>query len=139
MHYRIVITGLVIVHLAATLWHGDAHTRLAIELSAEKNLFVYIVILIAPLMAPGLVWTRYATIGLWVFVLSMVGSLLFGIYHHYALISPDNVGHLPAGTPESHFQFIASAAVIALLELASAVYGALRLRSSYAKPRAHFK
>ena len=136
MTHRIVITGLVIVHLVASLWHGDAHTRLAIELSPEKNLFVYIVILIAPLMAAGLLWTRYAVTGLWVFVLSMVGALLFGIYHHYVLISPDNIGHLPAGTPRFHSQFIASAAVIALLELASALYGAFCLRSRYAESHA---
>lgn len=132
---RIVITGLVVVHLVATLWHGDAHTRLAIELPPEKNLFVYTVILLAPLVAAALVWTRYATIGLWVFVLSMVGAVLFGAYHHYVLISPDNVGHLPAGHPEFHSQFITSAALIALLELASALYGAFCLGSRYAKSR----
>lgn len=133
---RIVITGLVVVHLVATLWHGDAHTQLAIELPPAKNVFVYTVILLAPLVAAALVWTRYATIGLWVLVLSMVGAVLFGAYHHYVLISPDNVGHLPAGHPELHSQFIASAAVIALLELASALYGAFCLGSRYAKSRA---
>lgn len=132
---RIIVSGLVIVHLVASLWHGDAHTRLAIELPPYKNLFLYTVILIAPLVAAALVWTRYAAIGLWVFVLSMVGAVLFGAYHHYVLISPDNVGHLPAGPPELHSQFIASAAVIALLELASALYGAFCLGSRYAESR----
>lgn len=120
---RFVITGFVAVHLAASVWHGNAHTRLGIDLPAEKTIFVYIVILIAPIVAAALVWTRYISIGLWVFFLSMLGSFLFGAYHHYLLVSPDNIGHLPAGSPEMHSQFITSAGVIALIELASALYG----------------
>ncbi len=58
---------------------------------------------------------------------SVLGALLFGAYHHYVLISPDNIGHLPSGSPESHAAFIASAAVLTLLELASALSGAFCL------------
>ena len=121
---RLLITGLVAVHLAASLWHGNAHTRLAIDLPPAKTLFVFIIILIAPIVAAALVWTRYFSIGLWVLFLSMLGSFLFGAYHHYLLVSPDNISHLPAGSPEMHSQFITSAAVIALLELATALYAA---------------
>ncbi len=134
---KIVITGFVAVHLVASLWHGSAHTQLAVALPLEKNIFVYMVILIAPIVAAGLVWTRYISMGLWVFFLSMLGALLFGTYHHYVLVSPDNIGYLPSGTPESHSQFIASAAVIGLLELASALYGAFCLGSHHAQSRAH--
>ena len=131
---RIAITALVVIHLAATLWHGDAHTRLAIDLPPAKNIFVLVVILAAPIVAAGLVWTKYSSIGLWVFVISMLGALLFGVYHHYVMISPDNVHHLPAGNPEFHSQFISSAAVIALLELASALYGAFCLGTRRTPP-----
>lgn len=134
---KMVITGLVAIHLAATLWHGGAHTQLAIGLPVEKRIFVYIVILIAPIVAAGLIWTRYLSIALWVFFLSMLGAFLFGAYHHYVMVSPDNIGHLPAGSPESHSQFITSAAVIALLELASALYGAFCLGYSRTKLRLH--
>ena len=132
---KIGITALVTIHLAATLWHGSAHTQLTIALPPDKNIFVYIVILIAPIVAAGLAWTRYMAMGLWVFFLSMLGALLFGTYHHYVLVSPDNIGYLPSGTPESHSQFIASAAVIGLLELASALYGAFCLGSHHAQSR----
>ena len=121
---RLVITGLVAVHLVASVWHANAHTSLAVFLPAAKTLFVYIVILLAPLVAAALVWTRYFSIGLWVLFLSMLGSFLFGAYHHYVMVSPDNIGHLPAGSPKMHSQFITSAGVIALLELAGALYGA---------------
>lgn len=41
---NILIAGLVTVHLAASLWHGSAHTQLAITLPPGKNAFVYVVI-----------------------------------------------------------------------------------------------
>jgi hypothetical protein len=132
---RVLITAFVVVHLAASLWHGGAHTQLAIELPPAKTVFVFVVILIAPIVAALLVWTRYVSIGLWVFLISMLGALLFGAYHHYVLVSPDNIGHLPAGSTESHSQFITSAAVIALLELGSALYGAFCLGVHYRRSR----
>ena len=128
---KIAITGLVAVHLAASLWHGSAHTHLGIELSTAKTAFVFAVILVAPIVGAALVWTRFIRIGLWVFFLSMLGAFLFGVYHHYVFVSPDNISHLPSGSPEFHSQFITTAGVIAALELASALYGALRLRAHY--------
>jgi len=128
---RIVITAAVIVHLVASLWHGSAHTHLGIELSTQQTLFVYLVIIIAPIIAGILVWTRYLSIGLWLFFLAMLGSFLFGVYHHYVLVSPDNISHLPPGTPQSHSRFVTSAAVIALIELAATLYGAFCLGRHY--------
>lgn len=121
---RFVITALVVSHLAASVWHGNAHTSLAIDLPVAKTLFVYVVILIAPIVAALLVWTRYISIGLWMLLVAMLGSFLFGAYHHFLLVSPDNIGHLPAGPPAMHSQFITSAVAIALIELTSALYGA---------------
>ena len=136
MASRTVITGLVAIHFAAAAWHGGAHSQLAIALPPEKNAFVYIVILIAPIVAASLSWTRYAVLGIWLFFLSMLGALLFGAYHHYVLVSPDNIGYLPAGTVEAHSTFIASAAAIVLLELAAALYGAFCLGSLRGTTRA---
>lgn len=126
---RIAVTVLVLVHLLATIWHGNAHTSLAINLPVVKTIFVYVVILLAPVLASVLVWTRYSLIGLWVLVISMFGALVFGIYHHYVMVSPDNVRHLPAGSPESHSQFVTSAFVIAALELVSGLYAAFCLKT----------
>ena len=124
---RILTTVLVAGHLATTLWHGDAHTQLAVELSPLKNVYVYVVILIAPIVGAALTWTRLAVLATWIFTLSMLGALLFGGYHHYVLVSPDNIHHLPAGTVEAQSRFVASAAVIALFDLAAALYGAFSL------------
>jgi hypothetical protein len=128
-----VIAVLAAIHLAVNLWHGNAHTELGIALPPGKNVFVVVVILIAPLVAVSLLWTRHALAGLWMFFLSMLGALLFGAYHHYILVSPDNIGHLPHGGADAHSRFIASAGALALLELASALYGAFCLGSRSAR------
>ena len=130
---RIAISVLVAVHLAVSLWHGNAHTELAIALPPLKNAFVILVIVVAPVVAASLMWTRYVSVGVWTFFLSMLGALLFGAYHHYILVSPDNIGHLPHGSADAHATFIASATWLALLELAAALYGAFCLGSRPAR------
>jgi hypothetical protein len=124
---RAIITGLVAVHFVVEAWHGSAHSQLAVMLPPEKIAFVCIVILAAPIVAALLTWTRHVAVGVWVFFLSMLGSFLFGAYHHYVVVSPDHIHHLPDGSAEARSVFIASAAALALLELAAALYGAFLL------------
>lgn len=121
---KITISLLVAAHLAATIWHGDAHDALAISLPTIKNWFVYLVIIIGPIVAAVLVWTRYQTLGLWLFAATMLGAFVFGTLHHYVMISPDNIEHLPAGPMASQRQFVMSAGTIAWFELGSALLGA---------------
>jgi hypothetical protein len=123
-----VITGLAAIHLVATLWHGSAHQRLAVMLPPAKNAFVLVVIVVAPVLAAVLVWTRAARIGTWLFFLSMLGALVFGVYHHYVLVSPDHVRHLRHGGAAARAVFVVSAGAIAAIEAASVIYGALCLR-----------
>jgi len=124
---RVAMTVLIALHLAVTIWHGNAHTVLAITLPPVKGAFVVIVILIAPLVGLLLLWTRFTAVGAWILVLSMLGALLFGVYHHYLMVSPDNVRHLPAGNAAAQSAFVASATALALLELATMLYGAFYL------------
>jgi len=124
---KLAIAVLAGVHLLVTLWHSGAHSELAIGLPPLKLAYAYAVIVIAPPVGAALLYTRFARLGLWVFFLSMLGSLLFATYHHYILVSPDNIAHLPEGTDAAHARFIESAGISALLELASALYGAFAL------------
>jgi hypothetical protein len=126
---RITIAVLVAIHLAVSVWHGNAHTALDIALPPWKNAFLFIVILIAPVVAASLIWTRYAAVGVWMFFLSMLGALLFGVYHHYLLVSPDHVSHLVGGNADAQSTFIVSAGALAVVELASTVFGSFFLRS----------
>ena len=132
---KILITISVIIHLVGNLWHGDAHTTLGITLPAVKTAFVIVVILVGPILGAVLTWSRFAILGSWIVGVSMVGSVVFGVYHHYVLISNDNVEHLPAGTPEALAHFSNSAEFIAQIALAAALLafyaaGKLSLRNS---------
>ena len=122
-----VIAALAAMHLAVTLWHSGAHSELAIGLPPLKLFYAYAVIVIAPPVGAALLYTRFARPGLWLFTAAMLGSLLFATYHHYILVSPDNIAHLPEGTDAAHARFIESAGLSALLELGSALYGAFAL------------
>jgi hypothetical protein len=92
--------------------------------------FVYGVILLAPTVAALVIWTRHAGTALLVFLVSMVGSFLFGVYHHYIAVSSDNIHHLPGGDSVARGAFIGSAAVLAVLELVSSVYAAMCVRTA---------
>jgi len=124
---RIALTVLGAVHLIVAIWHGATHTELAVSLSPAQNLFVYIVIVLAPLVAVGLLWTRYVGLALWLFLIALCASLVFGVYYHYVLVSPDNIHHLPPGSAAAHARFALSAAILALIELASALCAAFVL------------
>lgn len=132
MGMKAAITFLVAVHLVVTVWHGHAHKQLAVTLPPEKDAFVLVVIVLAPIVAALLVWTRKEVVSAWVFFLSMLGSFLFGVYHHYLVVSADHVRHLPQGSAAAQSAFIMSAGALALVELVSTLFGAFslfRLRS----------
>ena len=125
---RMVCTVAVLVHLVVNVLHGRAHGELGVGLSAFQNIYVITVILIAPLIAMLLVWTRYARLGLLVLVISMAGSLIFGVIYHYVVVSPDHVSHLPPGDAQSVFRM--TALLLAVTELFGVVAGLIGLRSN---------
>src|SRR5215813_8467948 len=88
---KLALTALGAIHLAVAIWHGAAHAELGVALSPAQNLFVYVVVVFAPLVAVGLLWTRYVRLAVWLFLIAMAASLLFGVYYHYVFVSPDNI------------------------------------------------
>ena len=125
---RIICTVAVLVHLVVNVAHGRAHGELGVGLSAFQNIYVITVILIAPLIAMLLLWTRYARLGLLVLVISMAGSLILGVIYHYVVVSPDHVSHLPPGDAQGVFRI--TALFLVLTELFGVIAGLLGLRSS---------
>jgi hypothetical protein len=101
------VTVAVVAHLIVVLLHGQAHTRLGVGLSNWQNLYVLVVIVLAPVVALALSFTRYVRAGLWLLLASMLGSLIFGACYHYIIISPDHVAHLPAGEARRLFRVTA--------------------------------
>jgi hypothetical protein len=118
----------VFVHLIVVVLHGQAHTSLGVGLSNWQQAYVLAVIVLAPLVALALSFTRYARVGLWLLLASMLGSLVFGGVYHYIIISPDHVAHLPAGDARGLFR------ITALLLLVTETFGvavaAMALRTS---------
>jgi len=122
------VTIVVLAHLVVNLLHGHAHTSLGVGLSSWQQVYVLSVILLAPLLALALSFTRYARAGLWLLLLSMLGSLIFGFLYHYVIISPDHVSHLPPGTERGLFRM--TALLLLITEAFGAIVGAMGLHQS---------
>jgi ACR3 family arsenite efflux pump ArsB len=118
----------VLVHLVVSMVHGRAHESLAVGLSSWQNLYVLTVIVVAPLIAMILIWTRLARSGLVLLVISMAGSLIFGVAYHYIVISPDHVSHIPPGDAQGLFR--TTALLLVLTELFGVVVGLWGLRKT---------
>ena len=119
-------TVAVIVHLVVSIVHGRAHERLVVGLSNWQNIYVMTVIVVAPLIAMALIWTRYAHSGLVLLVISMAGSLIFGVACHYVVISPDHVSHIPPGDAQGLFRM--TALLLVLTEVFGVAVGLWGLR-----------
>jgi hypothetical protein len=110
---------LVIAHASVAFWHGTAHRQLPVALSTPQQVFVAVVILLLPLVGLALLWSRRASVGLWIIAASLFASLLFGLINHFVLDSPDNVSQLPQ--QPARYSFIISAALVAATEAVGAV------------------
>ena len=76
---RYLISLSVLLHLVGNIWHGDAHTILEINLPDIKMVFVFLVILISPILGALVVWTRYQSSGYWIVSISLAASVLFSL------------------------------------------------------------
>ena len=124
---RLSLTVLAAIHLSVVIWHGGAHSTLAVALTPFQNAFVLGVILFAPLLATLLLWTRFEEFALWLYMTAMCASLVFGVYYHYIVVSPDNVHYLPAGSDPVRHHFTYSAAAVAITEAIATVYSGVAL------------
>jgi hypothetical protein len=125
---RVWVAIVVLLHLIINVLHGQAHTSLGVGLSDWQNVYVLAVIVLAPLVALALSFSRYRRAGLWLLLASMLGSLIFGLCYHYIIISPDHVSHLPAG--EARGLFRVTAVLLLITEAFGVIVAALALRKS---------
>ena len=116
-------TALVAVRGVPLVLHSVAHIQLGIiPPSLLTNAYILVVLFLAPVCAAGLLWTRGARAGAWLLFWSMLGSLVFEVYNHYMVMSPDHVSQIPNGLWGGIFQ--ATAAATAVLEAAGCVLAA---------------
>jgi hypothetical protein len=104
--------AMIVAHLAVNVFHGLAHQRLAIEISAPENVFVVLVILIAPIVAGVLLLLKTWRMGAWLLLVSMAGALVFGIYEHFIAPGPDHAFGLPYSKWALVFQITAVLLVV---------------------------
>lgn len=88
-------TTIVVIHAIIVALHGLAHQYIPVPLSLVQSLFVSVVIVLAPIIAITLLWTAFDQAGIWLFLIAMTGSLLFGIYNHFLVITPDHISQIP--------------------------------------------
>ena len=120
-------TSLVAIRGVPLILHSAAHVELAIYLpSLLANAYVLLVLYIAPIAAAGLLWTSAARAGAWLLFWSMLGSLLFEVYHHFLAMSPDHVSQVPQTWWGTVFQM--TAAATAILEAIGCALGIYWLR-----------
>jgi hypothetical protein len=89
------LTAVVVIHAIVVALHGLAHQKIPVPLSLLQSLFVVTAIVLAPIVAIVLIWTPFRRAGIWLFLVSMTGALLFGIYNHFIAISPDRISQIP--------------------------------------------
>jgi len=123
---RLIVTIVVLAHLVVNLLHGRAHTELGVGLTTWQYTYVMTVILLAPLVALVLSWTRYTRHGLWLLFISMLGSLIFGFCYHYIIVSSDHVAHLPPG--DARFSFRVTALLLLITEALGVIVAMIALR-----------
>ncbi|MEH2119256.1 hypothetical protein [Nostoc sp.] len=87
-------TIIVVIHVIINGLHGLAHVEIPVSLSLLQSLFVGIVIFPIPMIAAVLLWTQFYHIGSWLLLSSIAASLLFGIYNHLLVISPDHLSQV---------------------------------------------
>jgi len=118
---RSAIAAIVVLHLAAAIWHGQAHSEVPVPLTSAQTAFVFVIILALPIVGAGLIWTRFESAAAWIIALSMLASLLFGVINHFVVMSPDNIGRVPQHA--WHQSFVLSAYLLAATEGLGAVLG----------------
>jgi hypothetical protein len=123
------VTVVVLSHLAVNLLHGRAHTELGVGLTSWQQFYVVVVILVAPLVALLLMWTKYSRAGLWLLLASMLGSLIFGACYHYIIVSSDHVAHLPPG--EARGLFRVTALLLLITEALGVVVATVAVRTFF--------
>ena len=114
----------VILHAIVTIPHSIAHTNLQIAMDTWQSIFIFVVILIAPIVAAVLIWIRPRP-GFALLTISMIGSFAFGVYYHFIATGSDNAFTLPASSWTLTFQL--TAWLLAITELGGAVIGFLGL------------
>lgn len=91
VRYAILV---VLAHIIITGMHGIAHQQAGVSISDFQSAYVFLVTLAAPIAAAVMLFLNKPKIqlgGAWLLLVSMLGSLLFGLVYHVLLPGSDNI------------------------------------------------
>jgi hypothetical protein len=119
------VVVIILFHTAINVLHGGAHVGENVRsLTLAQILFITIVIFITPLVALFLLGrTRWLAWGGWWFFLSMLGSLLFGVWYHFVVPGADNIASLSPGVWKVPFQL--TSILLTVIDAGGTLVGAL--------------
>jgi len=90
-HEASLAIAIVLFHLLVAALHGAAHHHYEIPLESWQRVYIWAVIVAAPLVAGALLVARRLRAGAWLLLAAMAASALFNVYFHFLLIGPDNI------------------------------------------------
>ena len=123
---RFLSLGIILAHLGISVFHGLAHQGAMVTLTTFGSVYVLVVITLAPLVAGGLLFTRWAKIGALLLALSMLGSFAFGGWYHFLSATNDHVSQVHGPWRST---FIWTAIVLAASELVGVIIGISTFRA----------
>jgi magnesium-transporting ATPase (P-type) len=92
---RYAILVVVLAHIITTGLHDIAHQQAGVSISDFQSAYVFLVTLAAPIAAAIIILflnkPKIQRGGTWLPLVSMLGSLLFGLVYHILLPSSDNI------------------------------------------------
>ena len=92
---RYAILVVVLAHIITTGLHDIAHQQAGVSISDFQSAYVFLVTLAAPIAAAIIILflnkPKIQRGGTWLLLVSMLGSLLFGLVYHVLLLGSDNI------------------------------------------------
>jgi hypothetical protein len=129
VQYAILI---VLAHTMISGRHGIAHREVGVSISDLQSSYVFSVTLVMPIAAAIMLFLNRPKIqrgGAWLLLVSMLGSLIFGLTYHAVLPGPDNIGTVMHGPSFDNTAFFVSTTIILLIiEAIGSWLGAIAIR-----------
>ena len=127
------LTALIVVaiHAIVVVLHSIAHESLPVKATPAQLAFIIPVIVVAPVVA-ALMLVKLEKAGMVLLTVSMLGSLVFGLYYHFVADTIDHVVHVAHREPLFWSQmFQITAYLLAISEAAGAAVGLIWLSRQY--------
>ena len=129
VRYAILV---VLSHIIVTGVHGIAHQQLGVSISDFQSGYVFLVTIVASIAAAVMLlflnMPKIQQGGAWRLLVSMLGSLLFGIVYHIVLPSSDNIFTVMQNSSLYSLVFTSTGTLLLIVEGVGTLVGAKATR-----------